>query len=91
VLLYVCNQVQEVEQKGVIAVIFDYAKLEGRIKEIFKTNGNFASAMGMSEHTVSCKLNNKTRWTDREMCKAADILMFQYSEIPLYFFVPKVQ
>lgn len=81
----------ELNGKEGVAVNFDYSKLEGRIKEIFGANRNFALAMEMSDHTMSYKLNNKSRWTDLEMCKAADLLTFHYSEIPLYFFVPKVQ
>lgn len=34
---------------------FDYSKLDGKITEICKTRGNFAAAMGISEHTISAK------------------------------------
>lgn len=34
---------------------FDYSKLDGKITGICKTRGNFAAAMGISEHTISAK------------------------------------
>jgi hypothetical protein len=37
---------------------FDYSKLNGRIVEIFGTQLNFSVAMGLSERSISLKLNN---------------------------------
>ena len=38
---------------------FNYAKLLGKIVEIFGTQRKFAEAMGLSERTISLKLNGK--------------------------------
>ena len=40
---------------------FDFSKLSGKIVEKYGTQYNFAKAMGISEHSLSNKLNNKNR------------------------------
>lgn len=65
---------------------FDYSALEGRIKEKFGNQYAFAYAMGLSERTISLKLNNKVGWRDREMEMACKLLDIDLSEIPKYFF-----
>ena len=47
--------------------------------------------MGLSERTVSQKLNNKIAWKQSEIQKAIVILELMIEEIPLYFFTMKVQ
>jgi hypothetical protein len=64
---------------------FDYSKLNGRIVEIFGTQLNFSVAMGLSERSISLKLNNKVAWKNTEIAKAARLLKIKYSEIPKYF------
>lgn len=70
---------------------YDYAKLNGRIVEKCGTQAVFAERMGLSERTVSLKLNNKVAWKQPEMQKAAGILDFPETEIQAYFFTIKVQ
>lgn len=70
---------------------FQYDKLKGRITEICKTNKEFADKMGMTQTTLSLKLNNKTQWTQPEIFKAVDVLMIDSSDIPAYFFTIGVQ
>ena len=70
---------------------FDYSKLSGKIKEIFDTQGNFATSMSMSERTLSLKLNNKMPWRQHEILKACGLLEISVEEVPLYFFTIKVQ
>lgn len=70
---------------------YDYSKLNGRIIEKFGTQAKFAEKMGLSERTVSLKLNNKVAWRQPEMQKAASILGFPETEIQLYFFTMLVQ
>lgn len=65
---------------------FDYSKLNGRIVEIFGTQLNFAMAMGLSERSISLKLNNKVSWKNTEIAKATKLLKIKSSEIPKYFF-----
>jgi len=70
---------------------YDYSKLLGRIKEKCGGQLEFAKRMGMSERTISLKLNNKVPWKQPEMSKAAQILDFPSSDIQVYFFTLKVQ
>ena len=70
---------------------YTYDKLLGRIIEIFKTRAKFAAAMGLSERSLSYKLNNKIYFKQSEIAKACDLLSISPSEISDYFFTPKVQ
>ena len=45
-------------KKGVRIMPYDYSKLNGRIVEKCGTQANFAEMMGLSERTISLKLNN---------------------------------
>ena len=69
--------------------MFDYSKLRGRIREILGTQSMFAKLLGISEATLSKKLNNETDFTQSEMNKSCELLKFESSEIPAYFFTIK--
>lgn len=71
--------------------MFNYSKLLGAIKEKYGSNGNFASAMNLSEHTLSKKLNNKSSFDQHEIKKACELLRIEPEEIKNYFFDLKVQ
>lgn len=58
---------------------------------MFGTQSVFADAMGLSEHTISKKLNNKVPWKQTEIVRAATLLCIDAEDIPRYFFTPKVQ
>lgn len=72
-------------------VKFDYAKLIGRIKEYGFTQERLAAEIGMSESTISFKLNNKAFFTQREIRKICDLLEIKADEIGAYFFTLRVQ
>lgn len=72
-------------------IIYDYGKLNGRIVEKFKTQAVFAEKMGLSERTISLKLNNKIAWKQSEIQKAVEILEIPDEEIQVYFFTKEVQ
>lgn len=65
---------------------FDYSKLNGRIVTVYGTQFNFSVAMGMSERSMSLKLNNKVPWKNTEIAKAVKLLKIKHSDIPSYFF-----
>ena len=65
---------------------YNYAKLLGRIVEKVGTQCNFADRMGMSERSISLKLNGKVGWKQSEIAKACEILAIEDHEIPIYFF-----
>lgn len=65
---------------------YNYAKLLGRISEKVGTQSNFASQMGLSERSISLKLNGKVGWKQSEISKACQVLEIQDADIPAYFF-----
>ena len=65
---------------------YDYRKLLGRITEKCGTQAKFAEAMGLSERSVSLKLNGKVGWRQDEILRAATVLAIARREIPVYFF-----
>lgn len=70
---------------------YDYSLLCGRITTICKTQGVFAKRMGISEHTISKKLNGLAEWKQSEILKACEVLCIALCDIPLYFFATQVQ
>ena len=73
--------------------MFDYSKLLGRITEKFGSQRSFARAYGVSENTISKKLNGKMGITAADIIKMSDeaYLDIKPNEIPTYFFKKKVQ
>lgn len=65
---------------------YNYSKLLGRIVECCGTQANFAEKIGLSERTVSLKLNGKRSWKQPEISAACQILRIPTSEIDQYFF-----
>lgn len=70
---------------------FNYSKLLGRVIEYFGTQAVFAAAMGLSERSISLKLNNIRRWTQIEIFVACEILRIPHNEISAYFFTVDAQ
>lgn len=70
---------------------YNYNKLRGKIVEKFGTQGKFASKLGVSERTLSLKLNGRIFFVQDEISKAAELLGISDEEILLYFFNQKVQ
>lgn len=85
--------VQKIEHtlKGGQIMSFDYRKLRGKIVEKYGSQSAFALAIGLSERTLSLKMNSKVPWKQKEICKAADLLDISDSDIGDYFFTTKVQ
>lgn len=63
-----------------------YAKLRGKIREVFGTNEAFAEAMEMDTSSLSAKLNNKSPWKREEIEKACRLLGIPIEDVYLYFF-----
>lgn len=65
---------------------FNYRKLRGKIKEVYGTEGAFASALGIKQSTVSQKLTNKTLFTNGEIAEAIALLNLSAEETMACFF-----
>lgn len=70
--------------------VFDYSKLRGRIVEMFGTQCKFAEANGISDRSMSLKLNNGIGLSQDEILRWCNLLDICTDEIPLYFFKQKV-
>ena len=70
---------------------YKYDKLMGRIAERCGSQFKFAKAVGISEHSISNKLNCKVGWKQQEIEKVCAVLDIPLEEIPEYFFDYSVQ
>lgn len=70
---------------------YDYSKLLGRITEKYGSQAKFATALELSERSLSLKLNGKTGFRQQEIDKACELLDVSKTDIPMYFFALKVQ
>ena len=70
---------------------FDYSKLLGRIKECGYNQTTLAKKIGINPSTMSEKLNNKFRFSVREIDAISKALDIHKSEIGDYFFDEIVQ
>lgn len=70
---------------------FNYSKLRGRIIEKFGTQGCFSKALGVSERTLSLKLNNKIFFSQDEISRMSELLEITSDKIQFYFFEKEVQ
>ena len=66
------------------------SKLRGKIREVYKTQANFAEAMTkagvpISECSVSKKLNRHSEWSADEIRMACQLLSIDPEDIPIYF------
>lgn len=69
-----------------MSVQYEYRKLRGRIVEKFGTNKKFAEAVGVSENSMSLKLNGKTGFSKEDMILWGKLLEIDVSEFGDYFF-----
>lgn len=70
--------------------MFDYSKLNGRIREFGFTQGTLAKHIKTTAGTLSLKLNNKANFTTKEIDKISEALDISVEEIGVYFFTKKV-
>lgn len=63
-----------------------FNKLEGKIVEVFGTKANFASAMELSQTTMTAKLKGRIDWKRNEMRNACELLGIPLANLVEYFF-----
>ncbi len=69
-----------------MGVKFNYAYLRGFIKEVYKTNKDYADFLGIGVTTLYEKLNNKTPFTQREIFKTVEANKLNADDINRLFF-----
>jgi transcriptional regulator with XRE-family HTH domain len=70
---------------------FNYAKLRGKIREVFQVEAVFADKLGVSRATLSSRLNQRTSFTIIEVRKICEILGLDISNATEYFFCEGVK
>lgn len=51
---------------------FNYQKLRGRIREKYKTQAEFAKALGLSGTSLSAKLNNGSEFSQKKYSRVSN-------------------
>lgn len=65
---------------------FDYSKLRGRIVEKCGSQKAFAEKIGISECTMTSKLNGYTYFNQKDIAAAAKVLDIAPGDVSSYFF-----
>lgn len=68
---------------------FDYRKLKGAIIEKYNSQSAFAKEIGISERTLSLKMNGKIAWRQPEIVQAIKALNLTTDDIQEYFLKKK--
>lgn len=70
---------------------FDFRLLTALIIAEYGSRAEFAKALGVSKGTLSTKLNNRVKFSTKEILKCCDLLHIGKEDIGLYFFTQKVR
>lgn len=65
---------------------YEYRKLKARIVEVFGTQGKLAEALGITETTVSSKMNGHSEFSKRDMEQWGAALKIAVTDFGDYFF-----
>lgn len=76
-------------KKGRVKMSYNHNKLRGKIKEIIGSEVEFAKLLGISQTTLSAKLNNKTDFTRTEILRITEELKLSQEEFYDVFFLKK--
>lgn len=68
-----------------------FRKLRGKIVEVFGTQSNFADKIGLSEQTITAKLNGRSEFSRTDMLEWAIALNLNVEEIGPIFFTDDFQ
>lgn len=86
------QKLKTLNRKEMIKVMsFDYRKLKGAIIEKYNSQSAFAKEIGISERTLSLKMNGKIAWRQPEIVQAIKALNLTTDDIQEYFFKEKAQ
>lgn len=71
--------------------MYNYNKLKGKIKEILGSQDKFAEMLGISNASVSAKLNGKVPFSTTEIDMSINILKIPKRDVYFYFFNKEVE
>lgn len=66
--------------------MYQYRKLKGKITEKYVTQKAFADALGISENSLSLKLNGKTGFSQKDIVKWSLLLGINQAEYQSFYF-----
>lgn len=70
---------------------YNYSKLKGRIIEKYGSQSGFANVLGVTQSTLSQKLNGHYNFSQNEINVISKYLEIKKEEIGVYFFTSKVR
>lgn len=70
---------------------FNYSKLKGKITELYDKQYKFAEALGITDTSLTNKLNGTSNFTQPEIYNASKLLGIPINEIGEYFYILKVE
>ena len=70
---------------------YDYSRLKGKLREKAIVYRTFAEMLGLSESSVSERLNNNAQFTQEEIEQTLLLLGIPLREVEYYFFTHEVQ
>lgn len=70
--------------------VFDYSKLRGRIVEKYGSQRQFADAVGVSEQTITSKMNGRVAISQDDVITWSELLDIEAVDIGVYFFTYKL-
>ena len=65
---------------------FDYSKLKGKITEKCGTQKAFSRLLGITEGTLTSKLQGYTFFTQQEIARSVNLLDIDPDDVTTYFF-----
>ena len=70
---------------------YDYSKLLGKIREVYKTQDRFTKGLQIGRTALYSRLNGSTEWTQLEIERTMKLLGEPMTSVGSYFFKRKVR
>jgi len=92
-IIIIVRKVRTSFEEGVKYMLknYNYSKLKGRIIEKYGSQSGFASVLGVTQSTLSQKLNGHYNFSQDEINVISKHLEIEKEEIGTYFFTNKVR
>lgn len=67
-----------------------YNKLRGKIVEVFHDQRAFSNAIGLSEQSITSKMNDRSGFSQKDILKWCNALGIEKEQIGEYFFTEEL-